>query len=110
MRHSVCTVHVTSDSFLSHSCNHPTESIVTDPAIVERNILSVKLSNADYKDAKSAEDALRDFHERIRMYESVYETIGEEEESCSYIKIFNCGEQVCVRVLFLTFELVFALF
>eukprot|EP00494_Astrolonche_serrata_P033438 UN33707 len=67
------------------------ESLCTDESIVENNILSCKLSNPDYKFV-DPEKAVSDFRERIKLYQSVYTPVKDDEGS--YVKIINAGRQV----------------
>ncbi|KZS99342.1 bifunctional 6-phosphofructo-2-kinase/fructose-2,6-bisphosphate 2-phosphatase [Sistotremastrum niveocremeum HHB9708] len=68
------------------------ESVCDDPAVIAANIaLKVSSGDPDYKDM-SREDAERDFLNRIRQYEEVYQTITEPH--LSYIRITNVGSQV----------------
>ncbi len=71
------------------------ESICNDPEIIESNV-RLKLSGPDYKDVDQAK-ALKDFVNRMRNYEKIYETISEEEEKdegVQYIKMINVGRKV----------------
>jgi len=67
------------------------ESICTDENLIEKNILSTKLSNPDYEQV-DPETAINDFRERIRKYEAAYMTVSDLEGP--YIKIINSGEHV----------------
>lgn len=68
------------------------ESYCDDPAVLAANIaLKVNSGDPDYKNM-SREDAERDFLNRIREYETVYQTITEEH--LSYLRIRNVGDQV----------------
>ena len=70
------------------------ESVCDDPAVIAANIaLKVSAGDPDYKNM-SREDAERDFINRIRQYEAVYETIT--EPNLSYLQIINVGSQVVV--------------
>ncbi|PXF41780.1 6-phosphofructo-2-kinase/fructose-2,6-bisphosphatase 4 [Gracilariopsis chorda] len=71
------------------------ESLCTDPAIVEKNIVETKLHSPDYKD-KDPEEAAWDFKNRIRQYDKANETV-EDSENCSYIKIVNVGRQIILN-------------
>lgn len=70
------------------------ESICPDPVLLEKNI-GMKLSGPDYI-GMDPDLAKKDFKERIKNYEKVYETIGEEEEKqgIAYIKIIDVGSKV----------------
>lgn len=68
------------------------ESLCDDPAVIAANVaLKVSSGDPDYKNM-SREEAERDFLERIRLYERVYETIT--EPNLSYFRILNVGNQV----------------
>ena len=70
------------------------ESACDDPAVIAANVaLKVSSGDPDYKDM-SREEAMKDFLERIRQYEDVYETITEPH--LSYLRITNVGSQVTV--------------
>ncbi|KAA8497667.1 6-phosphofructo-2-kinase/fructose-2,6-bisphosphatase 4 [Porphyridium purpureum] len=71
------------------------ESMCTDEAIVNRNILQTKLFSPDYAHA-SAEDAVADFKRRIAHYEEVYETLDADED-CAYIKSVNVSSQLILN-------------
>ncbi|MBI5643436.1 MAG: histidine phosphatase family protein [Deltaproteobacteria bacterium] len=66
------------------------ENICDDPEILEKIVSSKVNTSADYKDKKAAW-AKKDFWERIRHYESVYETVG---EGLPNIRLFNFGERI----------------
>ncbi len=72
------------------------EIICTDEAMIEANILAVKLKSPDYVSAASASEAIADFKARIKHYEDVYEPIDaeESEQSLSYVKLINSGRQI----------------
>jgi broad specificity phosphatase PhoE len=72
------------------------EIICTDEAMIEANILAVKLKSPDYVSAASAADAVSDFKARIKHYEAVYEPIDadESEQHLSYVKLINSGRQI----------------
>lgn len=71
------------------------ESICTDRSIVDKNVLETKLHSPDYRNV-DPEAAVADFSKRIRLYETVSETIDDEEKS-SYIKIVNVGRQIILN-------------
>lgn len=59
------------------TCKHQIifiESVCTNENVVNDNIVKVKLSGQDYRQATS-EEALNDFRKRIQFYEKVYETL-----------------------------------
>lgn len=70
------------------------ESVCDDPAVIAANVaLKVSAGDPDYKNM-SREVAERDFINRIKQYEAVYETITEPD--LSYLQIINVGSQVVV--------------
>jgi broad specificity phosphatase PhoE/adenylylsulfate kinase-like enzyme len=72
------------------------EIICTDQAMIEANILAVKLKSPDYVSASSAAEAISDFKARIKHYEDVYEPIDddESEQHLAYVKLINSGRQI----------------
>jgi broad specificity phosphatase PhoE/predicted kinase len=77
------------------------EIICTDEAMIEANIVAVKLKSPDYVSAASAADAVSDFKARIKHYEDVYEPIDadESEQHLSYVKLINSGRQIMTNNL-----------
>jgi 6-phosphofructo-2-kinase / fructose-2,6-biphosphatase 2 len=72
------------------------ESVCNDPAVIAANVaLKVSSGDPDYKDM-SPEQAKADFLRRIAEYERVYETIGKSEQSLSYMRVTDVGNQVVV--------------
>ena len=73
------------------------ESICDDEKVLARNY-ELKLQNDDYK-AKDPHEARRDFMDRVRMYEKVYETIRDDEDNGNlhYIKVINIGQKMITR-------------
>ncbi|KAG9103679.1 Fructose-2,6-bisphosphatase [Ceratobasidium sp. 370] len=68
------------------------ESYCDEPAVIAANVaLKVSAGDPDYAHM-SREDAERDFRNRIKQYEAVYQTITEPH--LSYVKIINVGSQV----------------
>ncbi|KAB5596451.1 6-phosphofructo-2-kinase [Ceratobasidium theobromae] len=68
------------------------ESYCDDPAVIAANVaLKVSSGDPDYAHM-SRDDAERDFRNRIKHYEAVYETMTEPH--LSYVKIINVGSQV----------------
>lgn len=53
-----------------------------------RRSLPVLANNPTRQDP---EEAARDFRDRIRNYEKVYQTIDESEKHLTYVKIINIG-------------------
>mmetsp|Transcript_104842 Transcript_104842/g.302481 ORF Transcript_104842/g.302481 Transcript_104842/m.302481 type:complete len:790 (+) Transcript_104842:726-3095(+) len=74
------------------------ESICSDPDILSRNY-RMKLSNDDYK-GQEPEVALRDFIQRVKKYEKVYEEVEDTEDNgnVSYIKLINVGQKITTRL------------
>jgi broad specificity phosphatase PhoE/predicted kinase len=70
------------------------ESICEDEAVVEANVRDNKLRSPDYVDV-DPEEAVRDFRERIALYEKTYETVSDDEKS--YVKLIDVGRQVVVN-------------
>ncbi|KAJ8614209.1 hypothetical protein CTAYLR_001110 [Chrysophaeum taylorii] len=69
------------------------ESICSDDTVIERNIKSTGLKASDYA-GKPAEEAIRDFRERVGHYEAQYETLdgpasGGRERDRSWMKIVD---------------------
>ncbi|CAN0489695.1 unnamed protein product, partial [Ectocarpus sp. 8 AP-2014] len=58
----------------------------------------LKLKNDDYKN-QDPDAALRDFKQRVKAYEAVYETIEDNEDmgDIQYIKLYNVGQKVVTR-------------
>ena len=73
------------------------ESICDDPDVLARNY-ELKLQNDDYRDMDPGK-ARKDFMDRVRAYEKVYETITDDEDSneISYIKLIDVGRKVISR-------------
>ncbi|KAK3140640.1 hypothetical protein QOZ80_5AG0403680 [Eleusine coracana subsp. coracana] len=61
------------------------ETICNDPKIIERNLRLKIQQSPDYSDQTDFEAGLRDFTERLKNYEKVYEPVGEG----SYIKMID---------------------
>lgn len=58
--------------------------------------MEVKTTSPDYQ-GQDPEVASRDFRNRIRAYEEVYETIDEDEKDLTYVKLINVGRQVIIN-------------
>lgn len=73
------------------------ESICDDPEILAQNY-RLKLKNDDYKN-QDPDTALKDFKQRVKAYEAVYETIEDNEDGgdIQYIKLYNVGQKVVTR-------------
>ncbi|KAG0370372.1 hypothetical protein BGZ54_006627 [Gamsiella multidivaricata] len=79
------------------TCNiHPMfiEAICDNPAIVDANIRSVKVSSPDYVGWNRA-DAVEDFKCRIENHVPFYTTIT--DLSLSFVKVINAGEKIIVN-------------
>ena len=72
------------------------ESKCDDEDIIMSNILEVKTTSPDYK-GQDPDAAARDFRNRIRNYEKVYQTIDEDEKDLTYVKLINVGRQVVIN-------------
>jgi hypothetical protein len=81
------------------------ESICDDPAIIERNIRSVKISSPDYR-SWDPDLAVQDYYNRIRGHEKHYETV--DELDVPSIRIINVGEKIMVNVRSFHASLAFA--
>ena len=72
------------------------ESKCDDEDMVMSNILEVKTTSPDYV-GQDPEEAAKDFRNRIRNYEKVYQTIDEDERDLTYVKLINVGKQVIIN-------------
>jgi 6-phosphofructo-2-kinase/fructose-2,6-biphosphatase 2 len=72
------------------------ESKCDDEALIMSNILEVKTTSPDYA-GQDPEVAARDFRNRIRNYEKVYQTLDEDERDLTYVKLINVGSQVIIN-------------
>jgi len=72
------------------------ESKCEDEDLIMSNIREVKLTSPDYK-GQDPEEAARDFRNRIRNYEKVYETLDEDEAHLTYCKLIDVGHQVIIN-------------
>lgn len=72
------------------------ESKCDDEDIIMSNILEVKTTSPDYM-GQDPDAAARDFRNRIRNYEKVYQTIDEDEKDLTYVKLINVGRQVVIN-------------
>ncbi|KAH9039219.1 bifunctional 6-phosphofructo-2-kinase/fructose-2,6-bisphosphate 2-phosphatase [Lactarius hengduanensis] len=70
------------------------ESICDDPAIIERNIRSVKISSPDYR-SWNPDLAVQDYYNRIKGHGKDYETV--DELDVPSIRIINVGEKIMVN-------------
>ncbi|KAF7189782.1 Fructose-2,6-bisphosphatase [Pseudocercospora fuligena] len=72
------------------------ESKCDSEDIIMSNILEVKTTSPDYS-GQDPEEAAKDFRERIKMYERVYQTLDEDEADLTYCKIIDVGSQVIIN-------------
>lgn len=72
------------------------ESKCDDENLVMSNIMEVKTTSPDYV-GQDPEEAAKDFRNRIRNYEKVYQTIDEDEKDYTYVKLINVGQQVIIN-------------
>ena len=73
------------------------ESKCDDEELIMSNIMEVKTTSPDYK-GQDPETAAKDFRNRIRNYEKVYQTIDQEEENdMTFVKIVDIGARVIVN-------------
>ncbi|KAI9832464.1 MAG: Fructose-2,6-bisphosphatase [Phylliscum demangeonii] len=72
------------------------ESKCDDEAVIMSNILEVKTTSPDYH-GLDPDVAAQDFLSRIRHYEKVYQTIGEDEAHLTYVKLVNVGRQMIIN-------------
>lgn len=72
------------------------ESKCDDQNIIMSNIVEVKTTSPDYR-GKDPEVAAQDFLNRIRNYEKVYQSIGEDETDLTYVKLINVGKHVIIN-------------
>lgn len=73
------------------------ESICDDENVLRKNY-ELKLKNDDYRDM-DADTARKDFMQRVKQYERVYQTITDDENNnlIAYIKLINVGQKVIAR-------------
>jgi len=76
------------------------ESKCDDEDLIMSNILEVKTTSPDYK-GQDPEEAARDFRNRIRNYEKVYQSIDVDgdEKDLTYIKQMNVGKQCIINLI-----------
>jgi 6-phosphofructo-2-kinase/fructose-2,6-biphosphatase 2 len=73
------------------------ESLCNDEKLIMSNILEVKTTSPDYV-GQDPEMAALDFRNRIRNYEKVYQTVGENgEDEYSYVKIIDVSAQTVIN-------------
>eukprot|EP01125_Pyxidicula_operculata_P010622 TRINITY_DN3499_c0_g1_i3.p1 TRINITY_DN3499_c0_g1~~TRINITY_DN3499_c0_g1_i3.p1 ORF type:complete len:297 (-),score=65.55 TRINITY_DN3499_c0_g1_i3:844-1734(-) len=68
------------------------ESICNDTGLIEVNI-GMKTKSPDYKNV-TKEEAMKDFHERLKNYELAYQELGSGDDDKPYIKLIDVGRQV----------------
>lgn len=71
------------------------ESICRDQDLIMNNIREVKTTSPDYV-GQDPEVAARDFMDRIRNYEKVYESLDRSEDY-SYVQLINVGSAVVIN-------------
>lgn len=69
------------------------ESVCNDAAIIRSNVMEVKTTSPDYV-GLDPEAAVKDFMARIQNYEKVYESIGEDENHYTYVKLIDVGKKI----------------
>ncbi len=72
------------------------ESRCDDESVIMNNIMEVKTTSPDYV-GQDPEEAVRDFRDRIKNYEKVYQTIDESEKQYSYVKIVDLGHKIFIN-------------
>jgi 6-phosphofructo-2-kinase / fructose-2,6-biphosphatase 2 len=72
------------------------ESKCDQEDLIMSNILEVKTTSPDYQ-GQDPEEAAKDFRERIKMYEAVYQTLDEDEADMTYCKLIDVGSQVIIN-------------
>ena len=72
------------------------EAKCDEEALIMRNTLEVKTTSPDYQ-GQDPEVAAKDFRNRIRNYEKIYQTIDEDERDLTYVKLINVGKQVIIN-------------
>ena len=72
------------------------ESKCDQEELIMTNIMEVKTTSPDYK-GQDPEAAAKDFRNRIRNYEKVYQTIDEDEKDLTYVKLIDVGGQVIIN-------------
>ena len=72
------------------------ESKCDNEEIIMESILEVKTTSPDYV-GQDPEQAAKDFRNRIRNYEKVYQTIDEDEKDLTYVKLIDVGSQVIIN-------------
>mmetsp|Transcript_28988 Transcript_28988/g.49396 ORF Transcript_28988/g.49396 Transcript_28988/m.49396 type:complete len:709 (-) Transcript_28988:88-2214(-) len=73
------------------------ESICDDKDLLDANFLTKVQTSPDYKDMDQ-QTAMADLRSRVKKYEEAYETI--EDDTLSYIKIFNLSSKMLVNHIY----------
>lgn len=84
--HNICVEHGLESMFV--------ESVCDDEEIITGNILEVKTTSPDYE-GQDPETAVADFRKRIQNYETVYESITEDD--LTYVKLINVSTQIVIN-------------
>ncbi|KAJ1979956.1 Fructose-2,6-bisphosphatase [Dimargaris verticillata] len=71
------------------------ESMCDDESLVLSNITQVKRNSPDYAGEVDPETVIDDFRARIAHYETVYETITEDD--ATFVKMLNVGSRVIIN-------------
>lgn len=88
--------------WIKERCDHEgiatlfVESKCDQEDLIMSNILEVKTTSPDYV-GQDPEEAAKDFRERIKMYEAVYQTLDEDETDLTYCKLIDVGSQVIIN-------------
>ncbi|XP_035675898.1 6-phosphofructo-2-kinase/fructose-2,6-bisphosphatase 1-like isoform X7 [Branchiostoma floridae] len=73
------------------------ESMCDDPEVVAENVKEVKVNSPDYRNMNK-DEAMRDFLERIRMYQKSYEPLDtQHDKEKSFIQVHNVGQRFLVN-------------
>ncbi|XP_066285488.1 6-phosphofructo-2-kinase/fructose-2,6-bisphosphatase 1-like isoform X10 [Branchiostoma lanceolatum] len=73
------------------------ESMCDDPEVVAENVKEVKVNSPDYRNMNK-DEAMRDFLERIRMYQKSYEPLDTQyDKEKSFIQVHNVGQRFLVN-------------
>jgi predicted kinase len=73
------------------------EVICDDPEVVETNMRNKVVNSPDFA-GLTMEEALQDLRLRMQKYQDVYETI--DDDSTSYIKLYNMSSKVLVNRIY----------
>lgn len=75
------------------------ESVCDDVDLMRENLMTKISTSPDY-DGMALEDAMADIMERCKKYEEAYETIDDDDDGKSYIKIFNLSSKIMVNHIY----------